>query len=64
MPKETKIQWCDSTVNPIMGCAGCELFPSPSKVLEAVDEAIADTVSPLSVAVSVVSHVRSYFQRS
>lgn len=22
----TKIQWCDSTCNPTMGCAGCELW--------------------------------------
>lgn len=25
MSKTTKIQWCDSTVNPTMGCDGCEL---------------------------------------
>lgn len=25
MSKETKIQWCDSTNNPQMGCEGCEL---------------------------------------
>lgn len=25
MAKETAIQWCDSTVNPTMGCDGCEL---------------------------------------
>jgi protein gp37 len=24
--KNTKIQWCDSTVNPTMGCDGCELW--------------------------------------
>ncbi|MCB1079623.1 MAG: hypothetical protein KDM64_17535, partial [Verrucomicrobiae bacterium] len=41
MSKETKIQWCDSTVNPIMGCAGCELFPSAGEVLQAIDEAVA-----------------------
>ena len=22
---KTKIEWCDSTINPIMGCSGCEL---------------------------------------
>jgi hypothetical protein len=22
----TKIQWCDSTCNPTMGCEGCELW--------------------------------------
>jgi protein gp37 len=26
MGKNTDIEWCDSTVNPIMGCAGCELW--------------------------------------
>lgn len=40
MGTKTKIQWCDSTVNPIMGCAGCELFPSPGKVLAAIDAAV------------------------
>lgn len=41
MAKETDIQWCDSTVNPIMGCAGCELYPSPGKVLAAIDAAVS-----------------------
>lgn len=26
MSKKTDIQWCDSTVNPTMGCDGCELW--------------------------------------
>lgn len=26
MSQTTKIQWCDSTVNPTMGCEGCELW--------------------------------------
>jgi len=39
----TKIQWADTTVNPIMGCGGCELFPSPGRVLEAIDQAVAAT---------------------
>lgn len=37
MATNTKIQWCDSTVNPIMGCGGCELFPPASKILEQLD---------------------------
>lgn len=37
----TDIQWADTTVNPIMGCGGCELFPSPGKVLQAIDQAVA-----------------------
>jgi protein gp37 len=40
MPVTTKIQWCDSTVNPIMGCGGCELFPSPGEVLAAIADAV------------------------
>jgi protein gp37 len=28
----TKIQWCHSTINPVMGCSGCELWPSPAKI--------------------------------
>jgi len=26
MGVETKIEYCDSTVNPVMGCSGCELY--------------------------------------
>jgi len=26
MSISTKIQWCDSTCNPTMGCEGCELW--------------------------------------
>lgn len=45
MPKITDIQWADTTVNPIMGCGGCELFPSPGKVLEAIDQSVAEVGS-------------------
>lgn len=41
MSNKTKIQWCHSTVNPIMGCGGCELFPFPGKILRSVDASIA-----------------------
>ena len=42
MSKNTKIQWCDSTVNPVMGCAGCELFPSPREVVDSINSAAAN----------------------
>ena len=42
MSEITKIQWCDTTVNPIMGCGGCELFPTPREVLGAIDTAAAE----------------------
>lgn len=31
MSKNTKIQWCDSTINPTMGCDGCELWDTNRK---------------------------------
>lgn len=31
MAKKTKIQWCDSTCNPTMGCEGCELWNHTTK---------------------------------
>lgn len=30
--KHSPIQWCDSTVNPAMGCDGCELWPARSHI--------------------------------
>ena len=39
MADKTKIQWCDATVNPIMGCAGCELYLAPNRILRFVDDA-------------------------
>ena len=35
--KDTKIQWCHSTVNPIMGCGGRELFSNQAAILEKID---------------------------
>ena len=31
MSAKTKIQWCDSTINPTMGCDGCEIWSSQIK---------------------------------
>lgn len=42
MSKITSIQWADTTVNPIMGCGGCELFPPPGEVLASIDQAAKD----------------------
>ena len=32
MASKTPIQWCDSAVNPIMGCCGCELWSGEGSV--------------------------------
>jgi protein gp37 len=42
MAKDTTIQWADTSVNPIMGCGGCELFPSPGVILDKINIAIYD----------------------
>jgi len=31
--KKTNIQWCHSTVNRVMGCDGCELWPGQAQVV-------------------------------
>lgn len=38
MSTRTNIQWADTTVNPIMGCGGCELFPHPQSILKSIDD--------------------------
>ena len=30
--KNTSIQWCHSTINPVMGCDGCELWPAAAQI--------------------------------
>lgn len=48
--KRTAIQWCHSTINPVMGCHGCELWkPSAAIVSE-----LADFVSSLSQVVPLI----------
>ena len=37
----TEIQWADSTINPVMGCGGCELYPNPLEILGNIDAAVA-----------------------
>jgi len=37
----TKIQWCDSTINPVAGCKGCELWASTQQVIAGMAKALA-----------------------
>lgn len=34
--KKTNIQWCHSTINPVMGCDGCELWPGKAQVIAGI----------------------------
>jgi protein gp37 len=43
MADVTHIQWADSTVNPIVGCGGCELYPPAAQVFSSIDQAVAAT---------------------
>ena len=36
MGQTTKIEWCDSTLNLLVGCSGCELFPDHCYAAELV----------------------------
>jgi len=38
--KNTKIQWCHSTVNPAMGCDGCELWPPAAQIAAGIETAL------------------------
>ncbi len=40
---KTTIQWADSTVSPIMGCGGCELFPPPAQIFLNINQALSAT---------------------
>jgi hypothetical protein len=49
MAKSTPIQWCDSTVNPVMGCEGCELWPSNRVLKQHMGESLAVLFPQLSL---------------
>lgn len=38
--KHTNIQWCHSTINPAMGCDGCELWPGSAQVAARLEQAL------------------------
>lgn len=40
--KKTNIQWCHSTVNPVMGCDGCELWLRPTPLAEGIVTLISE----------------------
>ena len=42
--RNTKIQWCDDTCNPVMGCEGCELWASQNQICRKIAELLAATL--------------------
>ncbi len=63
MANKTPIQWCDSTVNPIMGCNGCELYPKTSEVLRAINAAVAATGTQVDSKAMLETIVHDAFSR-
>lgn len=55
--KNTNIQWADSTINPVMGCNGCELWPSPAKIQTNLAQALAAAGAPAPDIRAVVAEV-------
>lgn len=41
MASNTSIQWCDDTVNPVMGCDGCELFETRPQFVHRIAKALS-----------------------
>ena len=46
--RKTNIQWCHSTVNPVMGCDGCELWPAAGPMLQNLKNVILNSPNPVS----------------
>src|ERR1039458_1551566 len=44
--RNTPIQWTHSTTNPVMGCDGCELWPSKSNLLRTLKDTIQASAYP------------------
>ena len=68
MAIHTKIQWSDSTINPVMGCGeGCELWPSLSVLADAIigclDGSIERTHIRTALAGMTASDVYHYAER-
>lgn len=50
MADNTLIGWCDSTVNPVMGCEGCPLWPTPSALRKSLAAELIDQGVPMDEA--------------
>jgi protein gp37 len=56
--KNTKIQWADDTVNPVAGCDGCELWPSPGNIRQGlIKDLSASTGIPKATIAPIVDSV-------
>ncbi|RYG98707.1 MAG: DUF5131 family protein [Alphaproteobacteria bacterium] len=61
--KLTSIQWANDTVNPHMGCAGCELFPSAAKFLTAIGNLLGELGIRINVRGLYSRLINEYYNR-
>ena len=62
----TQIQWCDSTANPVMGCHGCELYPSPLEILRKIDavaSVFGTTVNSKALLKKIIRHHHTLIEK-
>ncbi len=60
----TKIQWADTTGNPMMGCGGCELFHSSGEVLVAIADAMNTADPGIKATKDNIWHLRNRFENA
>lgn len=63
MSADTKIQWCLRTINPMMGCDGCELFPKPGMVILSIRAALLECGVRMDVQVLLAALIAKHHAR-
>lgn len=60
--KESAIQWCDDTVSPVMGCDGCELWPTIDQITSSLIKHISEVsaISKAEIEARVESLIQNY----
>lgn len=63
MSQNTKIQWCLRTINPVMGCDSCELFPKPTAVILSIRAALLDCGVRMDVQAVLVALIDHHYAK-
>jgi hypothetical protein len=65
MSQNSSIQWCDSTINPLMGCDGCPLFPpSPGVLVKGLVETLVQVDYDREACSKLVKSITAGFTQS
>lgn len=63
MAANTKIQWCLRTINPKMGCDGCELFPKPAMVILSIRAALLECGVRMDVRAALAALIAKHYAK-